>query len=496
MIGENHLMNNRHLTNKISKSKSYADCMWTDLTNLSCTVDEVLREVRQEVPNAICFALSDKLLTYYVKTLFTYNSESIVLDEQNNISIAIRDNPNIPTEDGDHTSILVKINPDTELIEFTISLMIYFYKDNVHFASCSVQFLLKGRPNLNIDFLEFLTLDIQILTPQTSQTIYVVNQSIVDEVYENLDKFTIYVNSLLEEFRVINALDSSSNVNGILPALVNIINLPDDWRYIQGAALHSPKFHYKELRLMGSPSGCLFIIFTVESLNQPFPCNCDDFSDFMSSTFELVNNSRRQVAIGISQDAFFEILKPMADSALTISHSDSTGNGEIRGELSYWVKGELTNLRLLSDGIHCSLNNINFGGYFAAALKVLKRDIWKKKAGLKVQLNNTNIKFHDFELKTTLEENEIRITTRPDVSIDDINCEMQPDIQELEWLLEVIANKHKDQLERKIQNSLKFAPFKKPKQRYPNGVMNVEFAYADFFEDSSLVIIMQVGWIG
>ncbi|MFJ8369540.1 hypothetical protein ACIQ61_25280 [Bacillus cereus] len=488
-------MDNRRAVANIKIPIYNSDCIWTDLTDLSCKVNEAIREVSPEVPNAICFALSDKVLTYYVQTLLTYNSESILVDAQKNVSMLIRDNRNIPTEDGSNTSILVKINPDTKLIEFTISLMIYFYKDDTLFASCNVQFLLKAMPNLNIDFLEFLVTDMQLLTPQTSQSITVINLDIINASYGSVEQFVTDLNSLLEEFTKNNELNSSNNVNWILPALVNMIQLPDDWRYIQGAVLHFAKFHYKQVRLMGSESGCLFVVFTVQSLNQPFPCNCDDFSDFMNFTFEPLNNSRRQLAIGISQDAFFEILKPLVDSALTIDHSDSTGNGEIRAEVSYWLKGQLTNLELLNDGIHCNLNSVEAGGYVAAALRVLKRNLWKKKVGLKVELKDTNINLHKFQLITDYEQGELRITTEPDITIGDINVELQPDIQELEWILDVITNKHKGQLERKLQNSIKFAAFKKPRQRYTNGIMDVEFAYIDFFEHSSLVILMQVAWI-
>lgn len=245
---------------------------------------------------------------------------------------------------------------------------------------------------------------------------------------------------------------------------------------------------------MGATNGCLFVVFTVQSTNKPFPCNCDDFADF--TNLSQLNNSRRHVAIGISQDALFEIMKPLVDNALNISYIDSTGNGEIHAEVSYWIKGYLTDLKLLKDGIDCKFNQTEAGGYIAAAVRVLKRDIWKRKYGVKIQLDNTVIDFKRFQLITSNKDSDIKISTQPEVIIENINVEFSPPTQELEWLIEIIVNTHKDKLNKIIQSSLKLTSFKKPRQRFINGIMETEFAYAEFFENSSMILTMQVRWNG
>ncbi|UQZ52605.1 hypothetical protein [Bacillus subtilis] len=480
--------------NKKVNDLSTADCTWPGLNDLTCKVDELLREIKSTVPNAICFAITDRLLTYYAKTLFTYTSENILLDQERLISIAIRDYRDVPTDDGDHTSILVRIDPQKEIFEFTISLRIEFYEGNKHFATAKTQFLLKSRPNLNADFLEFLTFSIQLLTPQDSSTITIVDQIVINNIYGNTEGFISYLNSLMLQFTDITTVNESSTVNWVLPAIVNSFHLPEDWRYVQGVILQSPEFYYKEVRLMGNSSGCLFIVFSVQSLNQPFPCICEEFPDNGNYTPSLWSNTRRQLAIGISQDAFFEILKPVVDSALHISHSDSIGNREIKAEISYWTKGEFSNLRVLGDGFYCDFKSLEAGGYISAAVKFLKRTIWKEKVGLKVQLNDTSLRLSQFKLNTDINDNTIKITAFPKVKINNINTEMSPDLPPIEWVTDHIANSHKEKLEKQIQNSLTFHPFKRPLQMYPGGIMFIESAWAGFYENSSFVMAIQMLW--
>lgn len=472
------------------------DCLWTGLTDFNCKVNDFLIEIKDEVPNAVCFALTDKLLTYYTSTLYTYNSEPITIDEDNGINIQIRDNRTIPTEEDRDTSVLINVKTNSELIELTVSLMIYFNKDDTLFASCEVQFLLKSKPNLNIEYLEFTTQDIQLLTPIDNSSIHVINQTIIDRVYGGLDPFVSKVIHLMTQFCVIQPLnsDDSSDVNGILPALVNIIELPKEWRHLEHVVLHFANFYYRDVRIMGVACGCLLVTFTVQSLDKPFPCNCDDFNDF--ALLNSVSNSRRWMSVGISQDALKEILKPLVDKEINISNSGSTGNGEIRGEYSYWVSGQLDQLRITSDGIRSEFNSITSGGYIAAALRVLKRDIWKKKVGLKITLNDVEVEFQDFVMIKDDDVDKIRMTAQPNLKIGDIDIEMQPNEPVLEWILELVANSHKELLEHKAEQALKFSLLQKPpRERAPHGLMETEYMFVGFFDNSALVLTSQVRWI-
>ncbi|AQR95590.1 hypothetical protein [Clostridium saccharoperbutylacetonicum] len=471
----------------------FSDCIWTDLTDFNCRVNEFIAEIKATIPNAACFALSDKLLTYYTKTLQTYNSENIVLDKDRNIYLAIRAKTD---SSNDNIQANIKINVEEECIEFTVNLLFFFFKDNTNFATVDVQFLLKSKPNMNIDYIEFQTFEIRVLTYQTNQSIKVIDQNILNQEYGDINQFVIYVNNLLDEFADINNFDSQ--VKGILPALINIIELPSDWRYFEGIILESPNFYYRHVRLMGEDSGCLYITFSVRSLNRPYPCVCDNLNDSNNMDVSSVPiNSKRWIVMGISEGAMFEIFKPIVDNKLNIYHSDSSGNGEIRAELSYWISGYLNNLRLLKNGIHCEVDNLNSGGYVAAAIRVLKRDIWKKKVGIELKLNDVQVDFIDFKFGSTPYEegNRFKIIVQPKVAIGDINVELQPDISELEWVSELIMNGNKALIEKKAEESLKFSPFNKPNERYPTGIMITEYSAVDFFENSSLVLIMQQKWI-
>ncbi|WP_379143640.1 hypothetical protein [Paenibacillus sp. sgz500992] len=449
------------------------NCIFTDGNDLECKCRELLDELQLE--NSICVALTDTLLSYFSISLrykHTYN-----LDEERQIYMQIEEGYIIDDVFNSPTPVTVKIDPVTELIQFKGVIRLSFYKDT-KFATCEATFSVNSKPNLNADYLEFINFQIQI----TVGNFEIQNQNIIDEEYGGTDLFKNYVDT-----DIIQPMDgrnqNSSELNDIIPGIVNIIDLPDDWRYIEGVTFNFMQFYYRDVQINGMERGCIFIVFTVQSSNLTPECLSENI---MGSETIASLDTRRWAAIGITQGAMSEIIKPYIDIVIHETPFQKKGLG-IRAEADYWVNLRLSNFKITDNGFYCDLGTISAGGSAYVAQKVLGEDRYKHSVSVKVELQSSFVEFQNFKL-LPMSEDKFTIIAQPKVEIGHIEFTVDPDILEIDWFVNIILNGLKSLFENIITNKISFKLIKKPKFNY----YEVELIGTRFYADSSVVLFFQM----
>lgn len=503
-----------------------------DLLELDTTLARVTKDVLMDAEkklgiNAMAFGISEATFTSLITAYFTAPKMKVGQTAGLSMTLSLEwdDWPPWP---------YIKIDIDTKVFVIYGDLCLTFvpvnggkYPEAVAIARATLE--LRCRPAMVTSTEDTLQLQFD------SATLSNLDVSIYDEApilveFESIPDFkeavAVYVDQLVTR---------TGPLGFALPAYLKSRAIPDHWNHVMNMELNFCQFDYRNVSVHGYTIAYLFVVFSVRGLDLQMPCPCErelaavrEAQEVSAAALEVDASTARVVnaqalaaslglgrragklptapyfniivaaqvsSIGISQNAFQQIARPIGD--MGFDESVSKG-GTIYVSARAWGRSTLKSAEILSDGIKAVID-VKAEGTARAAIKndCGGGDIASASGRLRITVNDSSVQWRLRITRGSIRPYLLTIDADPTVSIGkpDVKFESTLDPPSPlnrvdDWIFERLAISIKPILEIIATGKAKLHLIRLEEN---NGEITLQFVDDVFFQGEAAVVMGQLG---
>jgi hypothetical protein len=311
--------------------------------NLEPVTFDVLKNA-STLANPICFSVSELVLADIFRKFEYFDAPTTPL--AGDLVYAISPVPQLQTK------AAVKFNASENLIvlnEVPFQIVVSD-KSFRRIASKTFFISVRTKPSIGATTLNSFDLIFQGAEISSQEEPQIVKPDVILANYPTLEAFISVLQSLAEDL-----VNARAAFEFFLPSVISSIPLPEYWNQVQGYQLNFDKFVYRDVfNDEAGVVGYLFLVFGVTSLNLPNGCFCPEDNPPAARKIKKrdiqlpVPPDEFVMSIGISQNAFYEIVAPQLFNSGT---KVIRRGGTVYGYVSGWVKTEPSEILIQDDSL-------------------------------------------------------------------------------------------------------------------------------------------------
>lgn len=466
-------------------------------SNIQEKTNEVIQKSLAEgIQNPFCVGISENLLTYLGVQISYILPKTFPVPNVPDTEMKVYPIRGIPYRKGFVPS-LFKIEADTSSIHMQVSVGIDFYDTktpDVPFAQTTMIFKLITEPFLATANKNYLAMKINQARLDGNIEYPNVQEEEIIKRFESLDAFKQYVSRIAEQISDVHA---GSDFDTLLPSVFSHLELPNTWRYAEGYEVRFQRFAYETGIVADEPSGFVFLVFSVHSLNLP-PCNClsgQQETGFDSEDLLLddpIKEEDHWITVGLSQSSLQEIISPYSRFAQKAEVAFLTRSGPAFGEVTFWLQLRMGDLKIYPDGVGIKMG-FETGGHVTAYVKdpVFGGKFGYEAAHIRLVVDEISARAIVRSRSNPERGAPSEIFIRPYVEITNPNLEIEgplpyPISELAEMIIEKFLDTELDKIIHELNTKTSFTLFFSKVNTF--GDFGFFLVGTDFYEDSSVVI--------